>query len=319
MNDKPTFGSLFAGIGGIDLGLERAGWTCKWQVENDPYCLAVLRKHWPNIPKFGDVKQLDGSELEPVDLICGGFPCQPVSCAGKRKAQADERWLWPEFARIIRMVRPRFVLVENVPGILSANGGRAMGEVLGDLAACGYDAEWNRLSATSVGAPHLRERIFIVAYTVGERWRGRRNEDDRWQSRTLQTTRSCSRDQSPILADSNSRRRQVLKKSNGRETHRLEASQRNDLDRCCYTMANSDKSRMEGTTKARYFGTEGQVALKLAFRHNTSDGGNWTVEPNVGRVAHGVPARVDRLRCLGNAVVPACAEWIGKQIMRVLA
>lgn len=160
-----TFGSLFAGIGGLDLGLDRAGWSCKWQVEIDPYCLAVLQKHWPNVPRFGDVKTLTGDELESVDLICGGFPCQPVSCAGKKKGQADERWLWPEFARIIRMVRPRFVLVENVPGLLNANEGRAMGEVLGDLAESGYDAEWNRVSAASVGAPHLRERIFIVAYS----------------------------------------------------------------------------------------------------------------------------------------------------------
>jgi len=160
---EQTFGSLFAGIGGIDLGLERAGWKCKWQVENDPYCVKILEKHWPNVKRYGDIKIV--TELENVDLICGGFPCQPISVAGKRKGTKDERWLWPEFARIIRLVRPRYVLVENVPGILNVNQGRAMGEVLGDLAESGYDAEWNMLSASMFGGSHCRKRIFIVAYS----------------------------------------------------------------------------------------------------------------------------------------------------------
>jgi len=120
----PPFGSLFTGIGGIDLGLERAGWECKWQVEIDEFCQKILAKHWPNVPKFGDVRQIKEGQLEHVDLIAGGFPCQPVSTAGKRKGREDERWLWPEMARIVRMVRPRFVLVENVPGILSVNRGK---------------------------------------------------------------------------------------------------------------------------------------------------------------------------------------------------
>lgn len=158
-----TFGSLFSGIGGIDLGLERAGWTCKFQVEIDPFCRKVLEKHWPHVPKHGDIKELTGNELEQVDLIAGGFPCQPVSVAGKRKAQSDERWLWPEFVRIIRVVRPGYILVENVPGLLV----RGMGDVLEDLAICGYDAEWYMLSARKVGAAHLRERIFIFAHPPG--------------------------------------------------------------------------------------------------------------------------------------------------------
>lgn len=158
-----TFGSLFSGIGGIDLGLERAGMQCKWQVELDDYCLKVLAKHWPDVPRYGDIKELDPHDLAPVDLICGGFPCQPVSIAGKRLAQADERWLWPEFFRIVRTLRPRYVLVENVPGLLSAG----MGDVLGDLAADGYDAEWDCILAAAVGASHLRCRVFVVAYPTG--------------------------------------------------------------------------------------------------------------------------------------------------------
>src|SRR6266487_3849645 len=99
------FGSLFSGIGGLDLGLERAGMECRWQVEIDPYCQAVLRKHWPGVPKYEDVRTIS-DELERVDLVCGGFPCQPVSLAGRRRGAADERWLWPEFARLLRVLRP---------------------------------------------------------------------------------------------------------------------------------------------------------------------------------------------------------------------
>jgi DNA (cytosine-5)-methyltransferase 1 len=154
-----TFGSLFSGIGGIDLGLERAGMECKWQVEIDPYCQKVLEKHWPHVKRYGDIKTV-GEELERVDLIAGGFPCQPVSRAGLRLNQSDERWLWPEFFRIIRLVRPRFVFVENVPGLLD----HGIADILGDLAQSGHDAEWESISAASVGAPHIRDRVWILAY-----------------------------------------------------------------------------------------------------------------------------------------------------------
>jgi len=116
----PTFGSLFAGIGGIDLGLERAGWTCAWQVEIDPFCNRILAKHWPGVARYGDIRTIDWSGVKRVDLLAGGFPCQPVSVAGKQLAQADKRWLWPEFARAVRELRPKVVLIENVPGLLSA-------------------------------------------------------------------------------------------------------------------------------------------------------------------------------------------------------
>lgn len=155
-----TFGSLFSGIGGLDLGLERAGWTCLWQIEKDSYRRAVLANHWPEITQYEDVTKLDFSNLERPALLAGGFPCQPVSTAGKMLAELDDRWLWPHFARAIRTLRPAFVLVENVPGLLV----RGMANVLGDLAGLGYDAEWQMLPAAFVGAPHLRQRIFLVAY-----------------------------------------------------------------------------------------------------------------------------------------------------------
>lgn len=157
-------GSLFSGIGGLDLGLERAGMEIRWQVEYDEFCRRVLAKHWPDVPCYGDVRELNATELEPVDLICGGFPCQPVSRAGLRRAQDDTRWLWPEFARIICALRPAFVLMENVPGLLD----RGFSDVLGDLAESGYDAEWQCIPAAAVGAPHIRDRVWLLAYARPE-------------------------------------------------------------------------------------------------------------------------------------------------------
>ena len=249
------FGSLFSGIGGLDLGLERAGMECAWQVEIDEWCRRVLARHWPDVPRWDDAttfladpnddrgrggsgppsgwaRSEVGRGSEAVDLICGGFPCQPVSLAGKRRGQDDERWLWPEFARIVRLLRPRYVLVENVPGLLA----RGMGDVLGGLAASGYDTEWDCIPAAAVGAPHLRYRVFIVAHAPSA---GRRS------------TR-------PIFPGS----------------------------------------------------PQGARALGIATRSDW-----WATESDVGRVAYGVPSRVDRLRGLGNAVVPQVAEWIGRRLM----
>ncbi len=229
------FVSLFSGIGGMDLGLERAGMECVGQVENDPWCNQILEKHWPDTPRWQDIHDLDPEELPDHDLIAGGFPCQPVSLAGARQAQDDPRWLWPEFFRIVRVARPRYVVVENVPGLASAG----MGDVLGDLASVGYDCEWQSIPAAFVGAPHLRWRIFIVADT----------ED-------------------------------------------------------------TDRRRTDGTQDAGWWDQE--TGRRGVSRHWLQ---HWAVEPDVGRVADGVPRRVDRLRGLGNAVVPQVAELVGRMIM----
>ena len=159
-----TFGSLFAGIGGFDLGFERAGLTCKWQVEIDAYCNKILEKHWPDVMRYKDVQDCGRHNLKPVDVICGGFPCQPISVAGRRKGDKDARWLWPNFYRIICELKPKWVVVENVRGLLSAQRGQLFGEILRDLAQIGYNAEWEVLPARCFGAPHLRARVFIIAY-----------------------------------------------------------------------------------------------------------------------------------------------------------
>jgi DNA (cytosine-5)-methyltransferase 1 len=153
------FISFFAGIGGFDLGLERAGHKCVAQVEIDPFCLRVLAKHWPDVPKFGDIRELTGTDLPFADIACGGFPCQDVSNAGKRTGISGERsGLYRELLRCLRVVGYRHVIMENVAALL----GRGMGEVLGDVAQVGHDAEWDCLPACAFGARHLRDRVFIL-------------------------------------------------------------------------------------------------------------------------------------------------------------
>lgn len=165
-------GSLFSGIGGLDLGvmlaLAQLGVVARtlFHVEKDAFCREVLAAHWPDALRFEDIATLDTSTLPRVDLLHGGFPCQTVSLAGQRKAQNDDCWLWPEFARVLRDLRPRIAFLENTPGLLSAGAdgrGGALGEVLGDMAALGYRAWWTCVRASDVGAPHLRERWFCLA------------------------------------------------------------------------------------------------------------------------------------------------------------
>jgi len=158
------FGSLFSGIGGLDLGLERAGMECAWQVEIDDYCQRVLEKHWPDVPKYRDVKDVGRHNLEPVDFIAGGFPCQPFSVAGSRLGKDDPRWLWPEMARIIAETKPAWVLAENPPGISPA-----LGWIRDDLEGLGYEILCPEIPAEVFGAWHLRYRTFIIAHSDGKR------------------------------------------------------------------------------------------------------------------------------------------------------
>lgn len=169
-------GSLFAGIGGFDLGFERAGFKTLWQVEKNAYCRQVLRRHFPDASRrVTDVRFAGVRNLAPVDVICGGFPCQDISVAGKGEGITGKRsGLWSHMYRVISELRPRFVLVENSSALLV----RGMGKVIGDLAEIGYDAEWQIIPACSVGADHIRERIWILSYShsarlesIYEQWR----------------------------------------------------------------------------------------------------------------------------------------------------
>lgn len=156
-------GSLFAGIGGLELGLEQAGvGHTVWQVEREPYPRQVLAAHWPDAARYEDVITTDWTQVAPVDVVCGGFPCQPFSIAGLQKGTNDDRWLWPAFADCVRVVRPRYVVVENVAALVADSD--AFGWLLSDLHDLGFDAEWSLVSACSVGAPHARQRVLVVAH-----------------------------------------------------------------------------------------------------------------------------------------------------------
>ena len=158
-------GSLFSGIGGFDLGLVRAGMEIVFQVEIDDFCRKVLAKHapeyWHNAERFNDVKEVGKHNLKPVDLICGGFPCQPFSQAGKQRGKADDRYLWPEMLRVIRELKPRWIIGENVAGFINME----LENTLIDLEAEGYKVEVFVLPAYGVGLPHERNRVWIVAYS----------------------------------------------------------------------------------------------------------------------------------------------------------
>jgi DNA (cytosine-5)-methyltransferase 1 len=173
---------LFSGIGGFSLGLERAGMQTVAFCEIDPFCRRVLKKHWPHVPCYEDVRTLTAEQLRAdgvvPDVICGGFPCQDISFAGPGAGlDGDRSGLWFEYARIVGEVRPRFVIVENVSALLD----RGMGDVLGTLAALGYDAEWHCIPASAVGAVHARDRVWIVAHTERDELQGRSLVAAAWQ------------------------------------------------------------------------------------------------------------------------------------------
>ncbi len=160
-----SFGSLFAGIGGFDLGFERAGMVCKWQVEIDDYANRVLAKHWPNVHRERDVREVGRHNLESVDVICGGFPCQDISYAGLGAGLDGERsGLFFEAIRVVRELRPRFVVLENVAALLT----RGLDRVLGTLAQIGYDPEWHCVPSSALGALHHRDRAFIIAQVCSD-------------------------------------------------------------------------------------------------------------------------------------------------------
>jgi DNA (cytosine-5)-methyltransferase 1 len=164
-----TVCDLFAGIGGFSLGLERAGMTIKHQVEIDGFCNRVLEKHWPNVTRSTDIRQVKPEQIGPVDVICGGFPCQPASHAGKRRGTEDDRWLWPEAIKIVREVNPEWCIFENVPGLTTLERGVVFDDVLSDLERAGYAAWPLIIPACAVNAPHRRDRVWIVAY-ANSKW-----------------------------------------------------------------------------------------------------------------------------------------------------
>ena len=378
-----TVGSLFSGIGGIDLGLERTGrYTIAWQIELDDYCQRVLAKHWPDTPRFRDVRDCGAHNLPSVDLLCGGFPCPDLSLAGKRAGIDGERsGLWHEFARLIGELHPPFVLIENVYGLLSggewvtlspercschrqhsgddtgmvcASGGGYLGDepasvyrswmgvILGDLAARGYDAQWQVLPAAAVGAPHLRERVFLVAYACGDGRRWWQHESQPESQRGSTSDPGENGAQGP-LADA-AGARLPLRGCAGLSARETQAAAGLDSQpERCGVMAHpaqfgcdpwrTERAGQPGPLQSGgsgassptvsdatgerlavgpLFGSNARRQLAALERSGRTGAGQWAVEPRIRRVADGVPHRVDRLRALGNAVVPQVAEYVGR-------
>ncbi len=312
MNSKLSVLSLFAGIGGFDLGLERTGgFKTVAFCEIDPFCRRVLAKHWPEVPCYDDVRTLTAERLAAdgiaVDVICGGFPCQDISLAGSQAGLDGRRsGLWSEIVRLSRDLRPRYILVENVANLLSGPSNRPgawFARVLGDLAEIGYDAEWNCIPASAVGAPHIRDRVWIIAQpqhpdTDSLRPHRAAEHDRRIQPRDEQGR--FARSLCPALADAD----------------RAGFSQRAPHARGSGAAPDDDArhpAQRGGSVADAY--SIAPIGTAIARQERRP----WLAEPDVGRVAPRVPARVDRLRALGNAVVPQVVEVIGRAILQAEA
>jgi len=286
---------LFSGIGGFSLGLERAGMKTVAFCEVDKKCQQVLKKHWPGVPIFDDVSTLKGEDIEEtVDVICGGFPCQDISLAGKGAGLEGKRsGLWSEFKRLIEEIKPKYAIIENV----SALRGRGLDQVLREISEIGYDAEWHCITAASVGAPHRRDRIWILAYPHNKRLEGREWNDQRERREVLS---SEQQDRNEIRS----------------EVGRIDrvSTQEN--------VSNTNLPRLERWLSDGIASSQGWeessdgCTTERSVRRRRGRNGEWTSEPSVGRVVDGFPGRVDRLKQLGNAVVPQIPELIGRAIIK---
>ena len=298
-----TIGSLFSGIGGFELGLERAGFgPVKWQVEIDDFCNRILAKHWPDVTRYRDIRDVGKHNLEPVDLICGGFPCQPFSVAGKRKGTADDRYLWPEMVRVISEVKPVWVIGENVPGIVPME----LDKVLSDLEGEGYETTTLVIPACAVNAPHRRDRVWIVACDT-----------------TSERLQKCQKSEliQPLLhaqrADSDApdtQHKRCIGRSRGSDTNGngIQAGEqagrepRSAVARCDEDATDSIKPGLERRRQLRQ-GTREQFVAPESWEQDWVE-----VATRLCRVDDGVSDRVHRLKCLGNAVVPQVVEAIGR-------
>lgn len=329
---------LFSGIGGFSLGLERTGgFRTVAFCEIDKFCQRVLRKHWPEVPIYDDIRELTAARLAAdgvvPDVLCGGFPCQDISAAGEGAGIDGERsGLWKEYSRLIGELRPRYIIVENVAALLY----RGLDRVLGDLAALGFDAEWHCIPASAVGANHRRDRLWLVAYPHCNRLDDERNGARGNERSSL--TPAIALCQSGIRPGRATNVADAARIQPGRSEQRAErertgaSSESRSLahtedDRAGRRQQQSESGKgARDVADAAFLGRAedvnavprpslgGTLARQLAGRDPVGDG-QWLTEPDVGRVAHGIPSRVDRLRSLGNAVVPQIPELIGRAIL----
>lgn len=305
MTDTKTSGKLkvldlFSGIGGFSLGLERtAGFETIAFCEIDPYCQKILAKHWPDVPIFDDVRTLDYGG--PVDLICGGYPCQPFSEAGQRKGEEDVRHLWPAMFSLVKKHRPTWVIGENVAGHISLG----LDNVLADLASEDYSTRTFNIPAYGVGAHHKRHRVWIVGHAEcsNEGW----ETDTGKSAQPRETSQGMEqrRDQrgTQNMADTNSPRQPSSPQKGNTKGN---------------GPVNGGKDICNATGKGLPVRSEKSVGKSRSIEElerPIGDRAVWEPEPRVGRVVNGVPGRVDRIRTLGNAVVPQIPEMIGNAIL----
>ena len=311
---------LFSGIGGFSLGLERTGgFETVAFCEIEPFPRAVLKEHWLDVPCYEDVRTLTADQLRSdgiaVDVICGGFPCQDISYAGGGAGLEGARsGLWSEIARLVSELRPQYVIVENVSALLS----RGIGRVLGDLAEIGYDAEWHCIPASAVGAPHIRDRIWIIAYPQhSDTDSAGPHRAPIYQYISAELRNQQERESGSICEDvadakSFTKREQTDEtdaKPEGGET-------RNQFGGGGSLVADAISIGRQGPGQP--WDASHQAAGRIGQAIDVVNGrvGDiWSIEPDVGRVANGVPFRVDRLKGLGNAVVPQIPEILGRAIL----
>ena len=286
---------LFSGIGGFSLGLKRAGMETIGFCEIDPFCRKVLAKHWPDVTIHTDIRRLDGKDYKGrAEIICGGFPCQPFSQAGKRRGTEDDRHLWPEMLRVISEVRPTWVIGENVIGFVKME----LDSVLSDLEGEGYQTRAFIIPACGIDAPHKRDRVWIIAHANSEgESDGPVNEGPR--PRQLE-----------LMADPDSGFSSV--------TQQAVQAGRTTTNSGGEDVAHSESERVQrlwssGEQKPHTYGGQ-KLSLCGSERPRPA---YWEAEPGMGRVVDGIPNRVDRIKGLGNAVVPMVVEVIGNAIMEI--
>ena len=288
---------LFSGIGGFSLGLEATGaFETIAFCDIEKYCLEVLEKRFPHVPRYTDLRELnyerlraDGiiSDTKKIDIITGGYPCQPFSVAGRKKGEEDPRHLWPEYFRLVQELRPTWVIGENVSGHIKLG----LDTVIENLEAEGYAVRPFSISASSVGANHQRERVWIVAHLEDTRQHSRGIEP----SRDQESIRPGSPEKTEWAADAD--------KTSG-------SSEGGEITSTTSEVANSDSQR------GRSWEANRQDAEDVREPSRRPWDGWWDIEPNVGRVAHGVSKRVDRLKSLGNSLVPSIPYYIGLSIIQ---
>ena len=286
---------LFSGIGGFSLGLKRAGMETIGFCEIDPFCRKVLAKHWPDVTVHTDIRGLNGKDYKGrADVICGGFPCQPFSQAGKRRGTEDDRHLWPEMLRIISEVRPTWVIGENVIGFVKME----LDSVLSDLEREGYQTRAFIIPACGIDAPHKRDRVWIIAHANSEgKSDGPINEGPR--PRQLE-----------LMADPNSGFSSV--------TQQAVQAGRTTTNSGGEDVAHSESERVQRLWSSGEQKSHTYAGQKLSLcGSERPEPAHWEAEPGMGRVVDGIPNRVDRIKGLGNAVVPMVVEVIGNAIMEI--